>query len=246
MSKLTTYLRAFLNLAGGKAMPNTRHSYQEITGTGENQSFVSPINGYLEVQSAESNSRIALTGTTSWMFVSAMDTGIGTCGTFLPVAKGQNVTVWLTAGKSATLRWIKLIGGGINRLIAQAVRYVRGGAICLKASLKNCSVLCARWFLQGQHTQTTKYPAQCKSSPLTMVGLCSLPQTWLILPLSRFNAATLSVLYRVVAQHGDRFTFLVEKVNRSRRQLTERVNLSCESFAQHYPNNVFAKEVCHA
>ena len=112
MSKLTTYLRAFLNLAGGKAMPNTRHSYQEITGTGENQSFVSPINGYLEVQSAESNSRIALTGTTSWMFVSAMDTGIGTCGTFLPVAKGQNVTVWLTAGKSATLRWIKLIGGG--------------------------------------------------------------------------------------------------------------------------------------
>lgn len=111
MQKLINYIRALFRLSGTQAMPNTRHSYQEFSGTGKDQNFVSPINGYLEVQSTESNSRIALTGVTSWMFVSTLDTGIGTCGVFLPVAKGQNVTVWLTNGKGATLRWINLVGG---------------------------------------------------------------------------------------------------------------------------------------
>lgn len=127
--RLQSLINALFKLSGAQAMPNARHSYQEFSGTGENQSFVSPINGYLEVQSTESNARIALTGTASWMFVSTVDTGIGTCGVFLPVAKGQNVTVWLTNGKNATLRWINLVGEG--GLIAFCRLFKRGfGGVC--------------------------------------------------------------------------------------------------------------------
>ena len=109
---LKQLINALFKMSGSQAMPGVRHSYQDLNGTGYDQTFVSPTNGYLEVQSNESNCRIALNSTTQWMFVSALDSGIGTCGTFLPVSKGQNITVWLTAGKTATLRWINLIGGG--------------------------------------------------------------------------------------------------------------------------------------
>ena len=103
-------LHTVFRLSGGQALAGVRSSAESIQGTGENVSRASPIDGWCDLQSDASDCRVALLTEDNYLFASTPPAVVGTSGVCIPVRKGQAVTIWITSGKAATLRWILTVG----------------------------------------------------------------------------------------------------------------------------------------
>ena len=150
--------KAFIS---NQAMPNVASHITLANNVGNETEFVAPSNGYvcLQGQSNAVNNELFLTSnelrSSSW--------GVNGWGVrvFLPIGKGQSFKAASNGVAFNALTFISSIGGGINRLLSQAVRCVRGGAICLKTSLTNCFCELVRRFRQVQsHTTLPRFPRE--------------------------------------------------------------------------------------
>ena len=89
---------------GTQSYPSASYSEETHEGIGDYENYVSPIDGYVNVQSNTRNTRLGLN--TQAVFVSSEDS-IGTPGVAFPVKKGTPVGIWCTSGNSYTLRYFK-------------------------------------------------------------------------------------------------------------------------------------------
>ena len=110
MPSLKSLLESLFKLSGGQALAGGLQSAETITGSAEYVKRISPCNGYCNFQSNEKSARLSVGSSSNALWVTALDTNIGTCGAFIPCKKGQEITLWLTEGKQATLRWLKTVG----------------------------------------------------------------------------------------------------------------------------------------
>ena len=143
---LKSLINALFKLSGGQAMPKTG-DYITI-GEGIAQFTVSS-DGWLKVYSTTTNT------TTPWLNVS-VNNGVGIvtpCNAFLealtclvmPVKKGDSITILYNGVTLGAVQLFKLVGGA-NRLLSQALSWIRGGLLWLTSSIisarfLNCQVL---------------------------------------------------------------------------------------------------------
>ena len=90
---------------GTQSYPSASYSEETHEGIGNYENYVSPIDGYVNVQSNTINSRLGVN--TQAVFVSCPADSIGTSGVAFPVKKGTPVAIWCTPGNSYTLRYFK-------------------------------------------------------------------------------------------------------------------------------------------
>lgn len=120
--------KAFIS---NQAMPNVASHITLANNVGNETEFVAPSNGYvcLQGQSNAVNNELYLVSnelrSSSW--------GVNGWGVrvFLPIGKGQSFKASSNGLAFNALTFISSIGGGINRLLSQAVRDVLGGGLCL-------------------------------------------------------------------------------------------------------------------
>ena len=175
--RLKSLINALFRMSGGMAMPKTDFSETNTLP------FTAPDNGWIVFNFKSQYDQyqwylIFINGTPFFNNVGSQFIGGGSCAC-LPVKKGDIVSDTMAPDYPMAfiyLRFFKTMGGGINRLLLLAQTWIRGGAICLKASLKDFSAQCAHWSLLVQLTQTTKYLKCYKLQLLTMDGLCFLSQ----------------------------------------------------------------------
>lgn len=126
-------INALFKLSGGQAMPKYS-SPIEHSGSG---TYVAPYDGYIQIHGSAiaefDEAQLSINDTRIANLIAAV---AGNWLDFIvPVHKGDNCEVNVTgASSSATVRFYKTMGGEINRLLAQAVRCVRGGVLCLLTS----------------------------------------------------------------------------------------------------------------
>ncbi len=131
---LKQLINALFKLSGSQAMPKSDDSLVVAYST-TNQAYTAPYDGYLCVvgNSNSDSSEIVLTQNEISTGTTAAQNGWGV-RQMMPLAKGQTANINFIGISTATIYFCRLIGGGINRLLSQAVRCVRGGGLCLNSS----------------------------------------------------------------------------------------------------------------
>lgn len=92
---------------GTQSYPSTSYTEETKQGIGDYQEHVSPIDGYVNVQSTVANSRLGVN--VRAVFISCPEDSIGTSGVAFPVRKGESLSIWCTSGHSYYLRFFKNI-----------------------------------------------------------------------------------------------------------------------------------------
>lgn len=120
--------KAFIS---NQAMPNVASHITLANNVGNETEFVAPSNGYvcLQGQSNAVNNELYLVSNE----LRSSSCGVNGWGVrvFLPIGKGQSFKASSNGLAFNALTFISSIGGGINRLLSQAVRDVLGGGLCL-------------------------------------------------------------------------------------------------------------------
>ena len=141
MEKLKSYIsaliKALLNKVPESVSPKRAYSNQQISG--DLQQVVSPIDGWaaLTVSNAISNTAYISAHTSNgFSHQHSISSTQHSASLHIPVRKGDTVTVGQGGFASgAWLNFFERVGGGINRLLSQALQCVRGGGLCLNSSI---------------------------------------------------------------------------------------------------------------
>lgn len=124
MSKLVAYLQAFLNLAGGKAMPgNTDIVIDANPSTTNHVAFTAPTDGYIYVSdrgNGGDNCSIETNHTDQGPFgFRSFGSGTSIIRHIFPCKKGRQVSITFanTSLSNVVMRFRSTVGGGLTALL---------------------------------------------------------------------------------------------------------------------------------
>ena len=257
MSKLLSYLRAW-----GKSITYTNNSARTEMAT-ENtsaiQTFVMPFDGIVMIEgragaSGAFNCHIWGTGdppTTSIDSSAGSPFSVRSLGRF---KKGNEVRYVLHGFNELNVYAYRL-GGGINRLITQVVRYVRGGGLCLRHFSNHCSrFLLKSLKLRGLahkrfHDQATEFRWSVHNTEhilrqmMAILAFMSHRKAHLICTQPGTELVLHHVLHQVInTRHRGQLQF--ERATLSTGCVIKS-RMSYGSFLPKVDNSLIATEVCH-